>query len=137
MAFVHPPHLVAVDEKSHDVDAVYFALSRCGLDEDSFDALFQFVVLASEGTDAVRAFALYCRSVRLENKLRKHMKRNQLALVTLTTMFDVLEEYSDAACLAQKVDHHSLAAIDASVSAASREKARQHSRYDMEDGAAG
>ncbi len=92
-----------VDSK-FDVDAVYFSLSRCGLDEDSFNALFQYVVLATDGTDPVRAYAIYCKDVVHENRLREHLNRVQLSMVTLTTMFDLLEEYEAAVHVARFAD---------------------------------
>ncbi|MGR9449160.1 hypothetical protein [Rhizobium leguminosarum] len=74
-----------VDNK-FDVDAVYISLSRCGLDEESFNALFQYVVLAADGVDPVRAYASYCTDVRQDNILREHMNRKRCLARTLTTM---------------------------------------------------
>lgn len=93
-----------VDHNKLDIDAVYISLSRCGLDEESFNALFQFLMLAADGTEPVRAYALYCSDVRQQNSIRAHLKRRGLSLVTLTTMFDLFEEYKAVGQIAQCTD---------------------------------
>ncbi|MDW9668757.1 hypothetical protein GOB27_19455 [Sinorhizobium meliloti] len=84
-----------------DVDAVYFALSRCGLDEESFNALFQYMALVAAGTGVVRAYASYCAELRQENVVRELLNRRRLAVVTLTTMLDLVEEYLAAVHIAR------------------------------------
>jgi hypothetical protein len=91
-------------DTNFDVDTVYFSLSRCGLDEESFNALFQYVVLVDDGVDTVRAYAAYCDDMRQENAVREHMKRSRLQVITLATMFDVVEEYHATVHLARYSD---------------------------------
>lgn len=88
-------------DTSFDVDGVYFALSRCGLDEESFNALFQYVALVAAGTGGVRAYASYCAEVRQENVVRELLNRRRLAVVSLTTMLDLVEEYMAAIDIAR------------------------------------
>ncbi|MCQ1572736.1 hypothetical protein NFO65_18570 [Neorhizobium galegae] len=91
-------------DSNFDVDSVYFSLSRCGPDEESFNTLFQFVTLISNGTDIVRAYAFYCDDIRKENAVREHMNRRRLSLATLMTMFDLVEEFEALVHISQVSD---------------------------------
>jgi hypothetical protein len=121
-----------VDNNKFDVDAVYISLSRCGLDEESFNALFQYVVLAADGVDPVRAYASYCTDVRQENVIREHMNRRQLSTVTLTTMFDLVEEYEIAVRIARFSDLQTFGAAEVAEAIEWVASTNGHARYDVE-----
>jgi hypothetical protein len=80
-----------------DVDAIYFSIPRCGLDEESFNALFQYVTIAAAGASVARSYSSYCADVHDENPVRELLHRRRLVLVSVKTMFHLVKWYLAAA----------------------------------------
>ncbi|RVK27333.1 hypothetical protein [Sinorhizobium meliloti] len=74
-------------DTNFDVDEAYFSLPRHGMDEESFNALFQHLLVVEGGSDQLdAAYERYCNDVAYENGLRDALHRTRLVACSKSTM---------------------------------------------------
>ncbi len=74
-------------DKNFDADEVYYSMPRHGMDEESFNALFQHLLeIEGASADIGVAYGRYCNDVSYENGLREAVRRPRLVTCSEATM---------------------------------------------------